>query len=230
MQYWILSDIKRGLINFVRKKPKENIHIMFAFVDHFEPGSGNASIEQQRSKVGAWVERYPELVSNHRDSDGVCPQHTFFFPPHYDTHDHLERIVYLCSCGFGEVEMHLHHDKQEPWPDDELSLKKKILDCIKAYSKYGVFCLPDGRKAYGFIHGDWALANSLNRGQHCGINDELSILKKQAVMQILLFRYLMKPNPNSQTRYFFHKAVGHFQKVTTNLHFQPKWVGRIGKN
>jgi len=203
MQYWIVSDIKRSLIKFFLPKPKDNIHIMFCFVDHFEPGNRNATPEQQKARVDAWVKRYPKLASKHQDSDGVYPQHTFFFPPHYDTHDHLGRIVKLCSQGFGEVEMHLHHDKQEPWPDNDLSLKNKIMDCMEAYSRYGIFCLPNGQKAYGFIHGDWALANSLKNGHHCGINSELAILKSTGCYADFTFPVCNEAQPRLANTVFY---------------------------
>ena len=206
MQYWIFSDIRRGLIRFFQPKPKDTIHIMFAFVDHFEPGNGDADLEEQISRVDDWVHRYPMLASKHKDSDGICPQHTFFFPPHYDTHDHLEKVVKLCSRGFGEVEMHLHHDRQEPWPDDETSLRKKILDCVKAYSRYGVFCLPDGTKKYGFIHGDWALANSLKGGEHCGVNDEISILEETGCYADFTFPISNEAQPRLANTIFYGQS------------------------
>ncbi len=203
MQYWILSDIKRGLFRFFKPKANGPIHIMVAFMDHFEPGNGGANIEEQKTRVHAWVEQYPKLAGKHKDSDGIRPQHTFFFPPHYDTHDHLEKIARLCAQGFGEVEMHLHHDRQEPWPDDETSLKRKILDCVKAYSRYGIFCLPNGRKRYGFIHGDWALANSLKDGQHCGVNDELSILEETGCYADFTFPVSNEAQPRLANTIFY---------------------------
>ena len=206
MQYWILSDVKRSIIRFFQPKPKGAVHIMFCFVDHFEPGNRHATPELQKSRVDAWVNRYPDLASKHQDSDGVRPQHTFFFPPHYDTHDHLEKIVNLCSEGFGEVEMHLHHDKHGPWPDDEISLEKKILGCIEAYSRYGVFCLPDGRKTYGFIHGDWALANSLKGGTHCGVNNELSILKATGCYADFTFPISNEAQPKLANTIFYSQT------------------------
>jgi hypothetical protein len=212
MQYWIWWDIKRGLCRFFVKKPKTSIHIMFAVVDHFEPGNGNATLEQQKQRVDAWVKKYPEFASRHQDSDGIPPQHTFFFPPHYDTNDHLEKISKLCSQGFGEVEMHLHHDRMEPWPDDELSLKKKILDCIEAYSRYGIFCLPDKRKAYGFIHGDWALANSLKDGEHCGVNDEISILKDTGCYADFTFPVSNESQPKMANTIFYGTSSPLFPK------------------
>ena len=35
-----------------------------------------------------------------------------------------------------------------------------------------------GRLRYGFIHGNWALANSLPDGRWCGVDDELSVLRE----------------------------------------------------
>jgi hypothetical protein len=203
MQHWIVSDTKRDVIKCFRPKPKHNIHIMLAFVDHFEPGNRNANPDLQRERVHSWVKRYPELASKHQDSDGIPPQHTFFFPPHYHIHDHLKKIVGLCSRGFGEVEMHLHHDRMEPWPDDAVSLKKKILDCIESFSRYGVFCLPNNRKAYGFIHGDWALCNSLKSGDHCGVNNEIPILKETGCYADFTFPICNEAQPKLANTIFY---------------------------
>ena len=222
MQYWILSDIKRGLFRFFHPKPKGPFHIMLAFVDHFEPGNGNADLEEQISRVDDWVHRYPTLASKHKDSDGICPQHTFFFPPHYDTHDHLEKIVKLCSRGFGEVEMHLHHDRQKPWPDDETSLRKKILDCVKAFSRYGVFCLPNGSKKYGFIHGDWALANSLKNGEHCGVNDELTILEETGCYADFTFPISNEAQPKLADTIFYGQSCSSYPKGYNKHHSDAK--------
>jgi hypothetical protein len=229
MQYWIFSDIKRGLLNLVQPKPQGAIHIMFAFVDHFEPGNRNASPEQQKSRVNAWIERYPSLASRHRDSDGICPQHTFFFPPHYDTHNHLERVVGLCSQGYGEVEMHLHHDRQPPWPDDESSLEKKIRDCISSFSRYGVFCLPNGQKAYGFIHGDWALANSLKGEKHCGINSELAILKRTGCYADFTFPVCNEAQPKLANT-IFYAQTGLYHPKPYNIQPLPVQSGKKPPN
>jgi hypothetical protein len=37
---------------------------------------------------------------------------------------------------------------------------------------------PPGRPVYGFIHGNWALCNSRPDGDWCGVNEELSVLRK----------------------------------------------------
>jgi len=217
--------MKRGLLNVVKPKPKDTIHIMFAFVDHFEPGNRNAGAEQQKSRVSVWLERYPDLASRHLDSDGICPQHTFFFPPHYDTHDHLEKIVELCSQGYGEVEMHLHHDRQPPWPDDEASLEKKIKDCISSFSRHDVFCLPNGQKTYGFIHGDWDLANSLKGENHCGVNEELSVLKNTGCYADFTFPVCNESQPKLANTIFYAKT-GLRHAKSYNIQPKPVQSGR----
>ena len=102
--------------------------------------------------------------------------------------------------------MHLHHDRQEPWPDNESTLRKKILNCLDAYSRFGVFCLPDGTRAYGFIHGDWALANSLKHGVHCGINDELSILKETGCYADFTFPISNEAQPKLANTLFYGQS------------------------
>ena len=108
--------------------------------------------------------------------------------------------------------MHLHHDRQEPWPDDQTSLRKKILDCVKAYSRYGVFCLPDGTKRYGFIHGDWALANSLKNGEHCGVNDELSILETTGCYADFTFPISNEAQPKLANTIFYGHSCSSYPK------------------
>ena len=102
--------------------------------------------------------------------------------------------------------MHLHHDRMEPWPDDELSLKKKVLGCIESFSRYGIFCLPNGRRAYGFIHGDWALSNSLKNGEHCGVNDELSILAKTGCYADFTFPVSNEAQPKMANTVFYGQS------------------------
>ena len=224
MRYWILSDVKRDVTRIFEQKPKGTIHVIFCVANHFEPGNGYASPKEQRVRVNEWLEIYPRLASRHRDSDGVHPQHSFFFPPHYDTQDHLEKIVEICSLGFGEVEMHLHHDRQEPWPDNESTLRRKILNCLDAYSRFGIYCLPDGRRTYGFIHGDWALSNSLRNGAHCGINDELSILKETGCYADFTFPISNEAQPMLANTFFYGQSRSAYPKGY-NVHRKVSTVG-----
>lgn len=151
-------------------------HVMVCKVDHFEPFNGKVGIDIAANRMKNWVERYQLCAGKHADADGKHPQHTWFYPPHHD-HCFLSDLVVLAKKGFGEIEMHLHHNHMKPFPDTSDSLRAKIMKCIQDYSQYGIFCLPDGSNRFAFIHGDWSLDNS--RGpKFCGINDEITILKE----------------------------------------------------
>ncbi len=176
LQYWLPVYIKQQLIDKERIECDVPRHILFCFVDHFEPANRDGGNLTPDERVKAWVERYPQMVSLHRDADGRHPQHTWFYPPHLD-HHYLNDLVKLCMKEYGDVEMHLHHNRMPPFPDTSETLKAKILKCIDDYSRYGVFCLPDGSRRFAFIHGDWSLDNALGP-EVCGVNNEISILKE----------------------------------------------------
>ncbi|RJQ23907.1 hypothetical protein C4565_10525 [Candidatus Parcubacteria bacterium] len=225
LQYWLPREILRLIRHLFAKWPTSDNHIILAFVDHFEPGNRHANLEQQIERVDAWTSCYPKLAGKHRDSDDIPPQHTFFFPPHYDNHDHLKKIVGLCSQGYGEVEMHLHHDRQGPWPETEDTLRQKIIDCIAAFSRYGIFCLPNGEKKFAFIHGDWALANSLKNNAHCGVNDELTILQEAGCYADFTFPVCNEAQPKHANVFFQALSSPHFPKGYNHTALIPK-VGK----
>ena len=178
-------------------------HIMFAVADHYEPFHGGADFKKASARVKAWTEEYTECVSRFSDNDGVVPQHTWFYPPHHDI-CFLKDLVEICAKGFGEVEMHLHHNHMPPFPDTSESLKSKILRCIDDYSKLGIFCLPDGSKRFGFVHGDWSLDNS--RGdKFCGVNDEITILRDCGCYADFTFPSLGPAQPDTVNKFFYVK-------------------------
>lgn len=176
LQHWLPSYIWESLFSRKRVDSSRPVHVFLCFVDHFEPFHSGVDRERAANRVKAWVEGYPRMADRHRDSDGKPPQHTWFYPPHLD-HAFLEDLVGLCRRGYGEVEMHLHHNHMHPFPDTSDTLREKICTCIEDFSRYGVFCLPDGSKRYAFIHGDWSLDNA--RGDKiCGVNNEITLLRE----------------------------------------------------
>lgn len=225
LAHWLLYDLLRSFQ--MRRAPRTTgpVHIMFAFVDHFEPGNRNAPPAQQIKKVDTWLTEYSRLAGRHCDSDGVPPQHTFFFPPHYDQHGHLEKLTMLCASGYGEIELHLHHDRMEPWPDNEQTLRRKILDSLDSFARCGIFCLPDGTRTYGFIHGDWALANSLHSGSHCGVNDELTILEQTGCYADFTFPVANEAQPRLANTFFYGQSCREHPKGY-DVMAQPVAVGK----
>jgi hypothetical protein len=174
MHVWLGSYIKDAL--FLHKNLSEHkpVHVMFCHVDHFEPKWQNPGIEIERDRVNEWVNNYPKLAENHRDADGCFPKHTFFYPAEEYRPEHLEKLAALVEAGYGEVEIHLHHDN-----DTSEGLFEKLREFKKQLLEHNLLRKNfEGQKLrFGFIHGNWALDNSRKDGRLCGVNNELIVLK-----------------------------------------------------
>lgn len=167
-----LPDYARHLVRRARTPHSAGPrHLLFALCDHYEPLWGKAPEDVGRARVDAWAEGYPRLGS-FRDDDGRPPRHGWFFPgeeyrPHY-----LDRLAELARAGFGEVELHLHHDG-----DTAPKLRADIADYLGKYAAHGHLSRGgDGRLRYAFIHGNWCLANARKDGRWCGVDDEIPLL------------------------------------------------------
>jgi hypothetical protein len=172
MQYWLGGYLRR------RRPPAVDgpIHVMFCFVDHFEPAWGKVDLATQRARVDRWCRDYRALAAMHRDADGRMPQHTFFYPEEEYLEEHLDKIAALCTEGYGEIEIHLHHDN-----DNEANFRQTIERFNNLlHERHGA--LPrdpaSGQLRFGFIHGNWSLDNSRADGRWCGINNELILLRE----------------------------------------------------
>lgn len=153
------------------------IDILFALVDHYEPQVHKPPRAKAVERVEDWLDRYPKIAGKHRDFHGHVPMHGFFYP--WDEYDdwEMERIAELCAAGFGEIELHLHHEN-----DTDATLRKKLRDALAAYRQHGGLSVwPDGRPAFAFIHGNWALDNSRieNGKNYCGVNNEITVLQEE---------------------------------------------------
>jgi len=203
LQYWLPHYIWQQLSRKSYRGQGGPLHIMFCLVDHFEPFHGGADFKRAEWRVTEWVKRYPIMAKKHQDADGKAPQHTWFYPPHLD-HVFLRDLVGLCKDGYGEIEMHLHHNHMEPFPDTEETLRAKILKCIDDYAEYGIFCLPDGSRRFAFIHGDWSLDNS--RGEEfCGVNNEIDILSNSGCYADFTFPSLGATQPAMVNSIYYAK-------------------------
>lgn len=152
------------------------VHLLLCLADHFEPHAGHVSPRQALARVEHWRRTYPQRLGSFRDSDGRPPRHTFFYPMEAYQAEHLEQLTELCRQGYGEVEIHLHH--QEDTAD---SLRQKLLQAKQLLAeRHGLLAhVPQsGEVRYGFIHGNWALCNSRPDGRWCGVNEELSVLRQ----------------------------------------------------
>ncbi len=172
---WWLNYIK-GRISVFRLARPPRIHILFCFVDHYEPRWRTTDIEDERRRVDNWVSKYPIMAGRHQDADGCHPKHTFFYPEEEYRKEHLDKIQGICKQGYGEVEIHLHHHD-----DNETDFRRKISEFRDLLvSNHGLLSKdPEGKPGFAFIHGNWALDNSDPKGINCGINNEITILREE---------------------------------------------------
>jgi hypothetical protein len=152
----------------------DDIHVLLCFADHYEPKANGADKATGMQRVKTWVDQFPEQFARFKDSDGRKPRYTFFFPAEEYEPEYLDALAALCRAGFGEVEVHLHHDN-----DTAEGLRAKLIEFRDILvHRHGLLARKrdTGEVKYGFIHGNWALCNSRPDGQWCGVNDEIKIL------------------------------------------------------
>lgn len=169
---WALSWAKH--VGQVARAPRPHgtRHLIFALCDHFEPLWNNASRKVGDARVRAWSEHYPRLAAEFRDSSGRPPRHSFFFPGEQYERSWLDALARLGEQGYGETELHLHHDG-----DTADRLRRDLDDFLRAYAEHGHFSRDrSGRVRYGFIHGNWCLANARSDGRWCGVDAEIPLL------------------------------------------------------
>lgn len=174
-QLWLPGLLSSKLQRLVHGKGRSGtIDVFFCIADHFEPAHGDVPLETERARVARWVEAYPQMIAGLEDTSGRPPQHTFFFPEEGYRPELLDALADLCKRGFGDVEVHLHHDR-----DTGTALAERLGHFTDAlFHKHGLLRRDSrGRIAFGFVHGNWALDNARPDGRWCGVNNEITILR-----------------------------------------------------
>jgi hypothetical protein len=169
---WLPEYLKQHL-RISRSAPQ---HVFFCICDHFEPYNNRADSVTAFNRIRKWVDCYPAIVEKFRDSSGNWLKYSFFYPQEEYTEADINLLATLCRAGYGEVEVHLHHDN-----DTSDNLRRTLLDFKNTlHEKHGLLSRDavSGNISYGFIHGNWALDNSRKDGRWCGVNDEITILQE----------------------------------------------------
>jgi len=151
-------------------------HVIFTFVDHWEPGVGREA--ERLSEM--WHSMYGEMARKHHDSDGKMPQHSWFC--RYLERRPLQIISRSVYEGLGEMDVHIHHGSSNDDGVDNTVAMGNALDYYLAFLRKVGACYSaeeTPHTAFGFIHGMWALDNSRATAtgtQYCGVNRELDLL------------------------------------------------------
>jgi hypothetical protein len=161
---WLLPYLLRKRI-----RCESQVHLIISVCDHFEPFH-HTDKSGALARIATWDAGFTGIANDFRDSDGLPPRHTFFYPVEQYDDDVVAGIAKICHRTGSEVEVHLHHEN-----DDARSLRALLEQGKRDLSEHGLL-KPGGR--FAFIHGDWALDNSHPQGLHCGVSGELGILRK----------------------------------------------------
>jgi hypothetical protein len=182
--------------------PAATRHLLFCFVDHYEPAWGKPGLAAETERVARWRAGYPQLCEGHRDADGHPPVHTFFFPEEEYRPEHLDALVEMCRLGLGEIEIHLHHDQ-----DTEAGLREKLSRFTELLARRHDALPRDaatGQPRWAFIHGNWALDNSHPTGFGCGVNNELIVLREEGCYADFTFPAAPDPcQPRTVNRIYY---------------------------
>jgi len=173
-QIWAPEYLKQRVRRTLgRAVPLERIWMTIA--DHFEPMWGGASLEIAQSRVKSWRLSWPEIARRCLpDTAGNPPRYTFFFPEEEYHPTLIEPLSEMVFDGLADIEIHIHHDGEG---------RQNFIDritrfCNTLHGEHGVLRKRNGKPTFGFIHGNWALDNSLPDGRSCGLNDEIQILAR----------------------------------------------------
>ena len=147
--------------------------IVILIVDHFEPSRRDG--KKGEKDVRLWCEKYSEIASKYRDSDGIHPQHSWFYRYDYPNFNCLNTLSEYVFKRFGEIDFHLHHGN-----DTSETFTKTMCDGVNWFNQAGAMIDRNdhNKRKFGYIAGNWALDNGRKDDRFSGVNNELEILKK----------------------------------------------------
>ena len=166
---WLPGYLKARWRDGWRRNKPSRVWVMIA--DHYEPYWHHPTDAVATDRVQHWATKWPVIASRNLDSAGKPAQYSFFYPQEEYRPHLLESIAEMCRSGFGDVEIHIHHDGEG---------RQNFIDRMTGFmetlhSRHGLLRRSEGRLVFGFIHGNWALDNSRPDGRWCGLNDEITI-------------------------------------------------------
>jgi hypothetical protein len=169
---WLPDYLRKSLAQ--GKQPRlgtEITDVVFLVVDHFEPSRREG--ERGVHRVREWCEAFATMAGRHRDSDGVPPQHSWFYRYDYPNDECVRILSEFVYRGFGEIDFHLHHGN-----DTEQTFSKTIRDGVEWFNEFGAMLTAEETptKHFAYIAGNWALDNGRRDASMSGVNTELSIL------------------------------------------------------
>jgi hypothetical protein len=148
--------------------------VWLAITDHWEPFWRGVDFATASARVRSWRGKWPRIASQLKDSGGNRPKYSFFYPEEQYHPELISAVAEMTHDGIADVEVHIHHDGG----DRADFIRRMTTFCRRLRDDHGLLRTVKGRTVFGFIHGNWALNNSLPEGRWCGLNDEIAILRE----------------------------------------------------
>ena len=172
-EIWLKPYLADRARSFLRGDSTPLRHIWLTMADHFEPFWKHADSETACRRVKTWSDRWPEIAARTADVIGSVPRYTFFYPTEQYHPRILDALAEMTHDGIADVEVHIHHDGE----GREDFIDRISTFCRTLVERHGLLRKTAGQTRFGFIHGNWALDNSLPGGRWCGLNDEITLLR-----------------------------------------------------
>ena len=171
-EIWLPGYVKNRAKRLVSNTKVKRLWV--SITDHYEPLGGRVSIDRALDRVSRWQQAWPRIADDApRDGAGKKPCYSFFYPQEEYRAELLAPLAEMTRDGIGDVEVHIHHDKETPAG----FIEKMDTFCRTLRETHGLLHDHNGRMVFGFIHGNWALDNSRPDGRWCGLTGEIELLR-----------------------------------------------------
>jgi hypothetical protein len=148
--------------------------VWVTIADHFEPWWRRADERTALERVQRWARGWPRIARRHADDGGQPPCYTFFYPEEEYHPTAIDALSRLADMDIADVEVHLHHHA-----DSEAAFVDRIGTFVeRLHARHSLLRRDDSGIRFGFVHGNWALDNSLPGGRACGLDNEITLLSR----------------------------------------------------
>jgi hypothetical protein len=174
LHLWLPGCVATRLRDIADRRRPTTTRVWVTIADHFEPWWRRADDRTALERVQRWAQGWPRIAGRHADAAGQAPCYTFFYPEEQYHPAAIDALSRLAGMAIADVEVHLHHDG-----DSEGAFVDRLGRFLEyLHVRHGLLRRdPDGIR-FGFIHGNWALDNSLPGGHACGLDNEITLLRR----------------------------------------------------
>ncbi len=174
MHLWLPGYAATRLRNAARNRTTPIRRVWVTVADHFEPWWHGADDSTAIARVDRWTKAWPRISSRHIDDAGHPACYTFFYPEEQYHPAAIDALYRLTEANVADVEVHLHHDA-----DSEGAFVDRVGQFLeRLYFRHDLLRRDESGIRFGFIHGNWALDNSLPGGRFCGLDNEITLLRR----------------------------------------------------